>query len=36
MLFLIFIMKINIKEEFSFLITHSPLRLLRLCVRIFE
>jgi hypothetical protein len=32
MLFFIFIMKINMKEESSFLITISPLRPLRLCV----
>ena len=31
MLFLIFIMKINMKDEFGFLITHSPLCPLRLC-----
>jgi hypothetical protein len=31
--FLIFIMKINMKEESDFLITHSPLRPLRLCVK---
>jgi len=34
MLFLIFIMKISMKEESGFLITYSPLRPLRLCVMI--
>jgi len=32
MLFLIIIIRINMKEEFSFLITKIPLRPLRLCV----
>ena len=35
MLFLIFILKINIKEESGFLITYNPLRPLRLCVKKF-
>jgi len=32
-LFLIFIMKIDMKEESGFLITYSPLRPLRFCVK---
>jgi len=33
--FLVFITKINIKEESGFLITYDPLRPLRLCVKYF-
>jgi len=34
--FFIFIIKINMKEGSDFLITNSPLRPLRLCVKIFK
>jgi len=35
MIFIIFKIKIDMKEESGFLITNSPLRSLRLCVMIF-
>jgi hypothetical protein len=35
-LFLIFIIRIKMKEKFSFLTTNSPLRPLRLCVKKFK
>jgi hypothetical protein len=34
--FYIFIMKINMEEESDYLITYSPLRPLRLCVKKFK
>jgi uncharacterized integral membrane protein len=35
MLFLIFVIKINTKDESEFFITYRPLRPLRLCVKIY-